>query len=98
MAKDYFGEDGPLANMAPLFDPALDHTLTTRTPPKMVLTSVRLGLISAAINPHRTEPLIDTFVRLFDNRMISYKGEGRLEWLAAIKAGTETEPIDQAEF
>lgn len=94
----YFGEEGPLAHMGPLFDPRKDHTLTTRLPPKMVPTMLRLGLISAAIDPNREDPLIDIFRHNFNNTMIGMKGEGRVEWLAAVRASSEMEAMDHGEL
>lgn len=74
-----------------LFDSEKDLTLKTETPPKMIMTLVRMKIIKAASDPDREKSLIEVFVEEYDKRMVSYNRKGRLELLGALQALAETE-------
>ena len=67
-------------------------SLVTETPPHMVMTKVRLRLLLAAMDPKRTKPLIECFVNIYNEEMISYKRQGRQEYLGALQALAEASP------
>jgi len=67
-------------------------SLVTETPPHMVMTKVRLRLILAAMDPKRTKALIESFVDIYNEEMISYKRQGRQEYLGALQALAEASP------
>lgn len=70
------------------FGPAKDGdmTLKTETPPRMVMTLVRMRVLEAARDPERTESLVSIFIDEFDRRMVSLNRKGRLELLGALQA------------
>jgi hypothetical protein len=68
-----------------------DMTLKTETPPRMIMTLVRMKLIEAARDPDRDESLIAIFIKEFDKRMVSLNRKGRLELLGAMQAIAESE-------
>ncbi|MEM3426779.1 MAG: hypothetical protein QW212_00765 [Nitrososphaerales archaeon] len=72
-----------------LYDPS-KLSLVTENPPTMVLTKVRLRLILAAMDPNRKKPLIELFIQYYNEEMISYKRQGRHEYLGALQALAET--------
>ena len=87
------GEDEGVkpAAVRELFNATDDLTLKTETPPRMIMTLVRMKILEAAADPSRTQSLIQVFVEEYDKRMISYKRKGRLELLGALQALAETE-------
>jgi hypothetical protein len=64
--------------------------LVTENPPHMIMAKVRLRLIIAAMDPKRTEPLLQCFLRFYNEEMISYKRQGRQEYLGALQALAES--------
>ncbi len=67
-------------------------SLVTETPPHMVMTKVRLRLILAAMDPKRIKPLLECFIDIYNEEMISYKRQGRQEYLGALQALAEAGP------
>lgn len=63
-----------------------DMTLVTETHAHMVIPKVRMKMIMHAIDPKRTESLIDLWLRDFNGEMVSFKRQGRLEGLGALQA------------
>jgi len=68
-----------------------DMTLRTETPPRMIMTLVRMKVLEAARDPDRQESLVAVFVKEFDRRMVSLNRKGRLELLGALQAISEAE-------
>lgn len=68
-----------------------DMTLRTETPPRMIMTLVRMKVLEAARDPDRSESLVSVFVKEFDRRMVSLNRKGRLELLGALQAIAESE-------
>lgn len=65
-------------------------SLVTENPPHMVMAKVRLRLVLAAMDPKRTKPLIQCFINFYNEEMISYKRQGRQEYLGALQALAES--------
>lgn len=63
--------------------------LKTENPPHMVMSKVRLRLILAAQDPKRTISLIQCFINYYNEEMISFKRQGRQEYLGALQALAE---------
>jgi hypothetical protein len=72
-----------------LYDPT-KLSLVTENPPHMVMAKVRLRLVLAAMDTTRKEPLINCFLRFYNEEMISYKRQGRQEYLGALQALAES--------
>jgi len=68
-----------------------DMPMKTETPPRMVVTLVRLKLLEEARRLDRKKSLIQIFIEEYDKRMISYNRKGRLELLGALQALAESE-------
>ena len=78
-----------------LFNPGDDLTLKTETPPRMIMTLVRMRILEEAANPARVKSLVQVFVEEYDRRMISLNRKGRLELLGALQALAESEGGDE---
>lgn len=78
-----------------LFNTADDLTLKTETPPRMIMSLVRMKILTAVADPDRTKSLIEVFVEEYDKRMVSYNRKGRLELLGALQALAESEGGEQ---
>jgi len=68
-----------------------DMTMRTETPPRMILTLVRMRVLEAARDPNRTESLVSIFISEYDHRMVSLNRKGRLELLGALQALAESD-------
>jgi len=68
-----------------------DMTLRTETPPRMIMTLVRMKVLEAARDPDRKESLVSVFIKEFDRRMVSLNRKGRLELLGALQAIAESD-------
>ena len=68
-----------------------DMTMRTETPPRMILTLVRMKILEAARNPDRKESLVSIFIKEYDQRMVSLNRKGRLELLGALQALSESD-------
>lgn len=63
-----------------------DLTLVTETHAHMVIPKVRMKLIMHAIDPKRTQSLVELWLQDFNGEMVSFKRQGRLEGLGALQA------------
>ena len=58
-----------------------DYTLVTENHPRMLPNKIRLRVLLAAMDPNRTEPLIEVYLKAYNEEMISFKRQGRQEYL-----------------
>ncbi len=63
-----------------------DYTLVTENHPRMLPNKIRLRVLLAAMDPNRTKPLIQVFLEAYNEEMISFKRQGRQEYLGALQA------------
>lgn len=63
-----------------------DYTLVTENHPRMLAHKIRLRVLLAAMDPNRTKPLIQVFLEAYNEEMISFKRQGRQEYLGALQA------------
>ncbi len=63
-----------------------DKSLVTETFAQMVLPKVGLKVLLAALDPKNTKPLIEVWLNAYNDEMISFKRQGRLELLGALQA------------
>ncbi len=61
-------------------------SLITEYHAQMILPMVGMKVYEAALDPHRTEPLITIWIREYNKAMISFERKGRLEYLGALQA------------
>jgi hypothetical protein len=65
---------------------AEDLSLMTETHAQMVLPKVRMKMILHAIDLTRKKPLVQTWIEDYNTEMVSFKRQGRLEYLGAMQA------------
>ena len=63
-----------------------DYSLVTENHPRMLPNKIRLRVLLAAMDPNRTKPLIQVFLEAYNEEMISFKRQGRQEYLGALQA------------
>ena len=63
-----------------------DLTLITETHAQMVLPKVGLKVQLAAMDPKRTKSLLQIWLEAYNGEMVSFKRQGRLEYLGALQA------------
>jgi len=63
-----------------------DKSLVTETHGQMVLPKVGIKVMLAAIDPNNEKPLLQVWLEAFNDEMISYKRQGRLELLGGLQA------------
>ena len=63
-----------------------DYTLVTENHPRMLPNKIRLRVLLAAIDPERTKPLIQVYLEAYNEEMISFKRQGRQEYLGIAQA------------
>ncbi len=63
-------------------------SMITETPPHMVMPLVRMKLVAAAMDPKRTQSLLEIFMQEYDRRMVSKGREGRKEFIEIMQAET----------
>ncbi len=72
-----------------------DYTLVTENHPRMLPNKIRLRVLLAAMDPDRTKPLIQVFLEAYNEEMISFKRQGRQEYLGALQALSSQELEDR---
>lgn len=65
---------------------SIDKTLVTENPPYIIATKLRMRMIEHALDRERTKPLVQCWREDFNDEMIAYKRQGRLEGLGALQA------------
>jgi hypothetical protein len=71
-------------------------SLVTENPPHMVVAKVRLRLVLEAQNPKRGPAedlstwLLSKFIQFYNEEMVSFKRQGRQEYLGALQALVES--------
>ena len=73
-----------------------DYTLVTENHPRMVSSKIRMRVLLAAMDPDRTESLITVFLKAYNEEMISFKRQGRQEYLGALQALSSQEMDESA--
>lgn len=63
-----------------------DKSLVTETHAQMVLPKVGIRVMLAAMDPANTKPLMQVWLESYNDEMISFKRQGRLELLGALQA------------
>ncbi len=63
-----------------------DYTLVTENHPRMLANKIRLRVLLAAMDPSRTKPLIQVYLQAYNEEMISFKRQGRQEYLGIAQA------------
>lgn len=63
-----------------------DYTLVTENHPRMLPNKIRLRVLLAAMDPNRTKPLVQVFLEAYNEEMISFKRQGRQEYLGIAQA------------
>jgi hypothetical protein len=61
----------------------------------MVMAKIRLRLVMAAMDPKRVKSLIECFIEYYNEEMISYKRQGRNEYLGALQALADANPAGE---
>ena len=63
-----------------------DKTMVTENHPTVIPTKLRIKMVIHALDPKRTKSLAELWVKDFNEEMVSYKRQGRLEGLGALQA------------
>ena len=63
-----------------------DKSLVTETHAQMVLPKVGIRVMLAAMDPLNKKPLMQVWLDAYNDEMISFKRQGRLELLGALQA------------
>ena len=73
-----------------------DYTLVTENHPRMLVHKIRMRVLLAAMDTKRTKSLIQVFLEAYNEEMISFKRQGRQEYLGALQALASQEPEERA--
>lgn len=63
-----------------------DLSLVTETHGPMIVPKVRMRILIEAMKPDRKKPLLQVLLEAYNQEMVSYERQGRLEYLGALQA------------